>query len=32
MVEKGFWETSQKFKINIEGNYFTGEICSLPIL
>ncbi len=32
MVQKGFWATSQKFKINIDGNYFTGEICSLPIL
>ena len=32
MVEKGFWEISQKFKININGNYIHGEVCSLPIL
>ncbi len=32
MVKKGFWEISQKFKININGNYIRGEICSLPIL
>jgi dimethylsulfoniopropionate demethylase len=32
MVKKGFWETSQKFKINIDGNFVFGEICNLPIV
>ena len=32
MVEKVLWEISQKFKININGNYIHGEVCSLPIL
>ena len=32
MIKKGFWETSQKFKINIDGNFVSGEICDLPIV
>ncbi len=32
MIKKGFWETSQKFKINIDGNFVSGEICNLPIV
>ena len=32
MIEKNFWETSGKFKINIDGNFVSGEICDLPIV
>ncbi len=32
MIKKGFWEISQKFKINIDGNFVFGEICDLPIV
>ena len=32
MIKKGFWEISQKFKISIDGNSVSGEICDLPIL
>ena len=32
MIEKNFWEVAKKFKINIGGNFFSGEICNLPIV
>jgi len=32
MIKKGFWKISQKFKINIDGNFVSGEICNLPIV
>ena len=32
MIKKGFWEISQKFKININGKFVSGEICNLPIV
>ena len=32
MIEKNFWEVAKKFKINIDGNFVSGEICNLPIV
>ena len=32
MIEKNFWAISKKFKINIDGNYVSGETCNLPIV
>ena len=32
MIEKKFWEVSNKFKINVDGNFIFGETCNLPIL
>ena len=32
MIEKNFWETSGKFKINIDGKFISGETCNLPIV
>ena len=31
MIEKNLWETSKKFKINVDGNFVSGETCNLPI-
>ena len=32
MIEKNFWEVAKKFKISIDGNFVSGEICNLPIV
>ena len=32
MIKKGFWEISQKFKININEKFVSGEIFNLPIV
>ncbi|MBD1150485.1 hypothetical protein IDH12_03770 [Pelagibacterales bacterium SAG-MED29] len=32
MIEKNFWAISKKFKINIDGNFVSGETCNLPIV
>ena len=32
MIEKKFSEVAKKFKINIDGNFVSGEICNLPIV
>ncbi len=32
MIKKDFSDLSQKFKININGNITSGEVCNLPIL
>ena len=32
MIKKDFLVLSQRFKINIEGNMISGEVCNLPII
>ena len=32
MIQKKFYAISKKFKINIDGNFVSGEICNLPIV
>ena len=31
MMYKSFWQTSQSFKIDINGNTFSGKVCDLPL-
>ena len=32
MVKKPYFEASQKFKIDINGNSFDGTVCDLPFI
>ncbi len=32
MIKKPFWENSQSFKIDINGNTFNGKVCDLPFI
>ena len=31
MMYKPFWQTSQSFKIDINGDTFSGKVCDLPL-
>ena len=32
MMYKSFWEKSQSFKIEINGDTFSGKVCDLPLI
>jgi len=32
MMYKSFWEKSQFFKIEINGDTFSGKVCDLPLI
>jgi len=32
MMYKSFWEKSQSFKIEINGDTFNGKVCDLPLI
>ena len=32
MINKPYFETSQSFKIDINGNTFDGKVCDLPFI
>ena len=31
MIEKNSWGIHKKFKINLDGNFVSGETCNIPI-
>ena len=32
MLNKPYWEVSQKFKISINDSFFEGKVCDLPFI